>query len=57
MLFDTSHSLLHMTAMQMSVVGAVLLSQKNYEIFHPIVLILQVMTSPYAEDNIVCVSP
>lgn len=57
MLFDTSHSLLHMTAMQMSVVGAVLLSQKNYKIFHPIVLILQVMTSPYAEDNIVCVSP
>ena len=56
-LFDTLHSLLLMIALQMSGVGAVLLSQKIPEISLAFVLVLQVMASPYTEDNVVCVSP
>lgn len=55
-LFGTSHSLLLMTAWQMPGVGAVLLSHENPEISLTSVLVLQVMSSPYTEDN-VCVLP
>lgn len=56
-LFDTSHSLLLMIALQMSGVGAVLLSQKIPEISLAFVLVLQVMARPCTEDNVVGVSP
>lgn len=56
-LFDTSHSVFLMIALQMSGVGAILLSQKIPEISLDFVLVLQLIASPYIEDNVVCVPP